>query len=88
MKAFTETPSIAPLMLVEMNILLGRMLMFPMPTIAVVSGHAYAGGLFFALAHDVRIKNADVGVLCMSEINIGLSLGPGFGKIIQHTCKP
>ena len=35
--------------------LLGRMAVFPVPTIALVTGHAFAGGCMFALAHDYRV---------------------------------
>ena len=41
--------------LLEMIRLLGRMAVFPVPTIALVTGHAFAGGCMFALAHDYRV---------------------------------
>ena len=38
--------------------LMARLLAFPMPTLAVFNGTAWAGGLIFGLCHDARIMNA------------------------------
>jgi enoyl-CoA hydratase/carnithine racemase len=44
-----------------------------MATMCVINGHAFAGGLFIALAHDFRIMTTNPKVLmCLSEINIGI----------------
>ena len=34
--------------------LVGRLYIFPVPTIAAINGHAFAGGLMWALGHDYR----------------------------------
>ena len=54
-----------------MQQLLAKLMTLNVPTMAVINGHAYAGGLILALAHDFRIMKQNSGVLCLSEINIG-----------------
>ena len=45
----------------------------PMATMCLIDGHAFAGALFIALAHDFRIMTTDPKVLMsLSEINIGI----------------
>ena len=35
--------------------MLGKLIALQVPTLAVIRGQCYAGGLFFALSHDYRI---------------------------------
>ena len=56
--------------------LYSRLIVFPVPTIAAVQGHAMAGGMLLALAHDYRVANTAKGFWCMTEINIGAALTP------------
>ncbi|EIW57361.1 ClpP/crotonase [Trametes versicolor FP-101664 SS1] len=59
------------------NPMLHRLLTFPIPTIAAVNGHAFAGGMALAMACDYRVmsdgskRNA---WLCMNEIHFGATL--------------
>jgi len=62
---------------------LGRMLAFPVPTVAAVNGHAFAAGLMLALAHDFRVMRADRGFLCLPEVDINIPLSPGMLAVIQ-----
>ncbi|BFZ19750.1 hypothetical protein BsWGS_22789 [Bradybaena similaris] len=50
--------------------LLKRILYFPLPTLAALNGHAYAGGALFAFAHDLRTFRQDKGWLCLNEVFI------------------
>lgn len=45
-----------------------------MPTIALLNGHTYAGGLFTALHHDYRILNPSKGFLCLNEVHFGSTI--------------
>ncbi len=63
--------------------LFARYLVFPLPTAAAINGHAFAGGLMMALAHDHRVMRADRGFLCLPEIDLGLPLHPGMTAVIQ-----
>lgn len=59
-----------------------------MPTMAVVNGHAYAGGLLLALAHDYRTMRADYGFLCLSELNLDFPLPEQYCDMLKATLPP
>ena len=54
--------------------MVSQMITHPMPTMAVISGHAYAAGVFFALGHDIRIMKSEKAKFCLSEANIGFAI--------------
>lgn len=47
-----------------------KILLFPLPTLAVLNGHTYAGGAILAFAHDLRTINSDKGWLCFNEVHL------------------
>lgn len=42
-----------------------------MPTVALINGHGFAGGLILAMYCDYRIQNPAKGFLCMNEVQLG-----------------
>jgi enoyl-CoA hydratase/carnithine racemase len=62
--------------------LLGRLLAFPVPTVAAVNGHAFAAGAMLALAHDFRVMRADRGFVCLPEVDLPLPLAPGMTALL------
>ncbi|KNZ54988.1 uncharacterized protein VP01_27g8 [Puccinia sorghi] len=58
-----------------LNPLYTKLLRFPMPTVAAINGHAFAGGFCLALAHDYRImkENEQKGkaMMAMNELEFG-----------------
>lgn len=62
--------------------LLARFLTLPVPTVAAVQGHAFAGGAMLALTHDVRVMRADRGFLCLPEIDLGMPFSDGMAALI------
>src|SRR5262249_19605191 len=54
-----------------------RMLRFPKPVVAAVTGHAYAGGAVLALACDARVMSRGDFGFALNEINLGIVLPPG-----------
>jgi len=71
-----EGPDLRRRYLLELSRLLRRVLLFPMITIAAVSGHAFAGGAYLAFAFDFRFMRSDRGWLCLPEVDIGATPGP------------
>ncbi len=61
----------------------GRLLTFPVPSVAAINGHAFAAGGMFALAHDFRVMRADRGFFCLPEVDINVPLAPGMTALIQ-----
>lgn len=56
----------------EFMTLMGRLITFPLPTIAAMNGHAFGAGLMCSLCHDVRIMREDRGFACANEVEIGM----------------
>jgi enoyl-CoA hydratase/carnithine racemase len=65
--------------------LFARLLTFPIPTIAAIGGHVFAGGVMLALSHDVRIMRADRGYLCLPEVDLGVVFTPGMTALLTAT---
>ena len=68
----------------EMYGLMRRVLTYPMPTIAAINGHAFAGGAFLAFAHDFRFMRSDRGWICLPEVDLNMPLGPVFSAIARR----
>ena len=68
--------------------LLARMLVFPMPTVAAVNGHAFGAGAMLAVAHDYRVMRHDRGYLCFPEVDIRIPFTPGMAALIQAKTTP
>lgn len=68
--------------------LLGRLLAFPLPTVAALNGHTFAMGVLFAMAHDYRVMRADRGFLCLPEIDLAFPLQPGMTALLQAKLGP
>jgi len=64
--------------------LFGRVLVYPLPTVAAINGHAFAAGAMLALAHDYRVMRADRGFFCLPEVDIKLPLAPGMTALIKN----
>jgi enoyl-CoA hydratase/carnithine racemase len=77
-----------PTYVADVHGLLARTLAFPVPTVAAIPGHAFAGGAMFALAHDFRVMRADRGFFCLPEVDINIPFTPGMAALIQGKLLP
>jgi enoyl-CoA hydratase/carnithine racemase len=55
---------------------LGRLLAFPIPTVAALNGHAFGVGALLALAHDQRVQSSERGWFCLPEIDLQMRFNP------------
>jgi enoyl-CoA hydratase/carnithine racemase len=67
--------------------LLACLLDYPLPTIALLTGHTFGGACPFALAHDYRLMNSQRGYISMPPVNLGLHF-PGIGSLLRLKLAP
>ncbi|CAJ2508157.1 Uu.00g093430.m01.CDS01 [Anthostomella pinea] len=60
-----------------------RFLTYPMPTVALLNGHAFAGGLMLAMHHDYRVFTGVRGYVCVNELEFGAPLLPAMSAIFR-----
>lgn len=66
-----------------------RLLTYPMPTVAVVGGHCFAGGLMLAMHHDYRVFTGGArGFLCLNELEFGMPLMPPMSAVFRLKTSP
>ncbi|KAI0525450.1 putative carnitinyl-CoA dehydratase [Xylaria bambusicola] len=69
--------------------LLRRFLTYPMPTVAMINGHAFAGGIFWAMHHDYRVfTGRGKGFACVNELEFGAPLPPALSAIFRIKTTP
>ncbi|KAL5338888.1 enoyl-CoA hydratase/isomerase family protein [Aspergillus crustosus] len=72
----------------DLWVLFRRFITYPMPTVALLNGHAFAGGIMFAMYHDYRVMNPARGFLCVNEIDLGVPLQTPMMSIFKEKLTP
>ena len=68
--------------------LLARLVVFPVPTLAALQGHAVGGGALLALAHDWRFMREDRGFFCLPEVDARIPFRPGMLALLAVRLTP
>lgn len=69
-------------LLAGVHALFARILVMPVPTVAAITGHAYAAGAMLSVAHDIKVMRADRGYWCLPEVDLGLPFTPGMNALL------
>ncbi|WP_072687241.1 enoyl-CoA hydratase/isomerase family protein [Rhodococcus marinonascens] len=67
----------------RVNALYGRLLTFPMATVAAVQGHSFGAGAMLATAHDFRVMRADRGFYCLPEVTLNMPFTVGMSALVN-----
>ncbi len=70
--------------LYRLDDLFKRLLIFPVPIIAAISGHAFGDGAIMACACDFRLMRSDRGFFCFPEVDISIPFMPGMWAIVKR----
>jgi enoyl-CoA hydratase/carnithine racemase len=68
--------------------LLARLVVFPVPTLAALQGHAVGGGALLALAHDWRLMREDRGFFCLPEVDARIPFRRGMIELLRAKLPP
>ncbi len=66
-----------------MNTIFKRLLLFPVPVIAAINGHAFGNGAILSCACDFRFMKKDRGFFCFPEVDVGIPFLPGMIAFVR-----
>ncbi|MEQ8841585.1 MAG: enoyl-CoA hydratase/isomerase family protein [Acidimicrobiales bacterium] len=72
----------------SVELVLGRILTFPAPTVAAINGHAFGAGAFSVIAHDHAVMRDDRGFVCWPEVHLGMGFSAGLLSMIRNLLPP
>ncbi|MFK7919656.1 MAG: enoyl-CoA hydratase-related protein [Ilumatobacter sp.] len=77
------SPDTIPDFLASMMGTWARILSLPIPTVAAINGHAFAGGAMYALSFDHVLMRADRGYWCVNEVLLQMPLAAGMQALLE-----
>lgn len=66
-----------------MNGVFKKIILFPVPVIAAINGHAFGNGAILACACDFRFMRSDRGYFCFPEVDLGIPFLPGMLAFVK-----
>jgi len=67
----------------EMDNVFKKLLLYPVPVIAAINGHAFGNGSIISCACDFRFMRSDRGFFCFPEVNIGIPFRWGMNAFVK-----
>ena len=67
----------------EMDNVFKKMLLYPVPVIAAINGHAFGNGSILSCTCDFRFMRSDRGFFCFPEVNIGIPFRWGMNAFVK-----
>ena len=83
----TQSHSAALQVQIDLEMLMAKILRFPVLTVAALNGHTAAAGVLFSLACDLRVMNAS-SVFYIPATKLGLTYSPGFLELGKSRLQP
>ncbi|GMM71212.1 enoyl-CoA hydratase/isomerase family protein [Alteromonas gracilis] len=67
----------------DMDEVFKTLLLFPLPVIAAINGHAFGNGAILACACDFRFMRSDRGFFCFPEVDLSIPFLPGMIEFVK-----
>ncbi|MCE5210315.1 MAG: enoyl-CoA hydratase/isomerase family protein [Deltaproteobacteria bacterium] len=67
----------------EMDNVFKKLLLYPVPVIAAINGHAFGNGSILTCACDFRFMRSDKGFFCFPEVNISIPFRWGMNAFVK-----
>lgn len=61
------------------------LLLFPIPVIAAINGHAFGNGAILSCACDFRLMRSDRGYFCFPEVDLSIPFLPGMIALVKKS---